>query len=785
MIGRGVNPSARGMSNGAWLTAYDWNNDTGEMAGAAAEGTKVSNHSYGAVAGWHYDAGDWYWFGDMGVDEEEDYQLGRYTSEARRYDEIMFNAPYYTICKSAGNDRGDGPNQQPIMHYVMQGQNWVESTQFHEREGGADGFDSVPHAGNAKNIITVGAVNDVDNGYNGPGSVSMSSFSCWGPTDDGRIKPDLVANGIQLISSVASDDDAYASYSGTSMASPNLAGSMNLVIQYYKQTHDGEAPLSATAKGLLIHTADECGPHDGPDYMFGWGLMNTWHACDVIAEDVDLFFPIQERILEDQQEDHYFYVSDGDEPITITICWTDRPGNQAPREINPDDYFALMNDLDVRLYHVEEEQMYFPYILNPDNPSAAATTGDNFRDNVEKIYLENPEPGTYRVDVTHKDELTFNLPQAYSIITTGVIWEDDPRVSPDNLSATLDDASGAVNLSWELEEENPGFIEFVIYRDGDEIERTTDLEYSDNLVDFGKYVYAVTSVWDAGESTPSDPVAVNWYEPVAPRFLNVTSYDTLSGALSFSWKHLRDRELKFDDGSAEDTRRFNLAGGIFAVRFSVEKEGQPTEVGAEFGGEVENYGEMTWLIYAAGDDSLHPGELLYEGDNFVPQNSGWEWKKVGDTVSEMVPGDEYWVGLRWNQANRTDVGWDTEGEQYMRGSFSPDGETWSGLQGPLRGNPMIRTKYGEVENFGDEIDELFDYQVYRNDELLANTQESLFDDVLPDMGEYRYTVHALYDQGEAISNPLIVNGGETSVSESLQPATFVIGKAIQIRLIQQ
>ena len=65
-----------------------------------------------------------------------------------------------------------------------------------------------------------------------PEDVVMSSFSCWGPTDDGRIKPDVVADGVGVLSSVSSSNTSYSSLSGTSMASPNASGSLLLLQDY-------------------------------------------------------------------------------------------------------------------------------------------------------------------------------------------------------------------------------------------------------------------------------------------------------------------------------------------------------------------------------------------------------------------------------------------------------------------------------------------------------------------------------------------------------------------------
>jgi hypothetical protein len=60
----------------------------------------------------------------------------------------------------------------------------------------------------------------------------------------------------------------------------------------------------------------------------------------------------------------------------------------------------------------------FPWVLNPSNPSAAATRADNFRDNVEQVYIASPMAGWYRVSITNKGVLS-NGYQNVSIIVSG------------------------------------------------------------------------------------------------------------------------------------------------------------------------------------------------------------------------------------------------------------------------------------------------------------------------------------------------------------------------------
>ena len=103
-------------------------------------------------------------------------------------------------------------------------------------------------------MLTVGAVNDISDGYNGTNSVNISSFSAVGPVDDGRIKPDIVANGVGLLSSVSSSMEAYDSYSGTSMSAPSVTGSLTLVQQWYQERQD-TLMQAATLKALAIRVS--------------------------------------------------------------------------------------------------------------------------------------------------------------------------------------------------------------------------------------------------------------------------------------------------------------------------------------------------------------------------------------------------------------------------------------------------------------------------------------------------------------------------------------------------
>jgi hypothetical protein len=421
IIGAGVDTSAKGMAYTANLNANDWSFDDAEMASAAANGMLLSNHSYGTITGWRFnsDLSRWEWWGDTSVSAVEDYKFGFYSFDAQNWDLIARNAPYYLIVKSAGNDRGDSHSG---LHYLNSSSG--TSTATRDIDGGLDGYDCISTSGNAKNILTIGAVNAIPSGYSAPAGVMMSSFSGWGPTDDGRIKPDIVANGVGVYSSLATHDSAYASYNGTSMSAPNTTGSLALIQQHHFNEKSSYL-LAATLKALVIHTADEAGPTEGPDYMFGWGLLNTAAAVEHIS-NVSSRDQILENTLSNNQTYDLVITSDGLSPLRATICWTDVPGNSPAISLNPTTSM-LVNDLDLRIIETAIPTTHFPYVLNPTTPSAAATTSDNERDNVEQVYLANPSAGSYTIRVTHKGTLSSGSAQNFSLVVSGGVLTTTPR----------------------------------------------------------------------------------------------------------------------------------------------------------------------------------------------------------------------------------------------------------------------------------------------------------------------------------------------------------------------
>lgn len=435
----GINPSAKGMSYKADLDTYTWSNDESEMANAAVAGLQISNHSYGIPLGWEYNYFDdnrWAWLGDTTVSQTEDYRFGLYSNQTKTWDQIAYNAPYYLINRSAGNERTEtGPaNPNTESYWIYSGSSWALTTGYRIPDGGQLGFDCIQEDKVGKNILTVGAVNDAPNGYLDPSSVSMTTFSSWGPTDDGRIKPDVVANGAGLTSTYSGSDNNYESLSGTSMSTPATTGSLGLVLEHYRNTYS-QNPLASTLKGLAIHTADEAGNSDGPDYIYGWGLLNTYKAVQLISYDNAMGQNnfIKEDKIDNGQELEYSFESNGNEPIKVTIVWTDVPGEPISNPGLNNRTPMLVNDLDLRVFSSTNEE-FMPWILDPDNPTQAASKGDNIRDNVEQVYISQPSAGTYTIKVNHKNSIT-NDEQYFSLLISGAALNEplaSNLVSPTN-----------------------------------------------------------------------------------------------------------------------------------------------------------------------------------------------------------------------------------------------------------------------------------------------------------------------------------------------------------------
>ena len=418
---KGVYVNAKGMAFGLpKLLSFDFNNDNSEMSNYAAS-LLLSNHSYGTIAGWYENTSAipnrWEFRGQAGANE--DYKFGYYDSDAKEWDRICYNAPYYLPVKSGGNYRSSNGPAIGETYYRFNANGALVNAG--PRPAGIysnDGYDILGTYAVAKNIMTVAAVNPLPFGTVTPSDITISSFSAWGPTDDGRIKPDISADGVDVTSTTNTAGGlSYTTYSGTSMSAPSVTGSLALLQELHQQKNN-TFMTAAALKGLVIATASEAGTNPGPDYIYGWGLMNTENAAKAILNNSTKSV-IAEKSMAQGGTETFNVVASGEGPLIATICWTDPEIDVIPvaNALN-NPTLRLVNDLDMRA--TDGSSTYMPWILNPATPSAAATKGDNFRDNVEQIFIENAVPGkTYTFTIKHKGTLQRGA-QAYAVIITGI-----------------------------------------------------------------------------------------------------------------------------------------------------------------------------------------------------------------------------------------------------------------------------------------------------------------------------------------------------------------------------
>jgi hypothetical protein len=419
MIAKGVYAPAKGMSfNASTLLSYDFDNDITTIS-AAASSLLLSNHSYGDTAGWDFDNnGNWNWYGLPG--DTVDYDFGIYDSRAQSYDQIAYKAPYYLIVESAGNARGyPGPDIGGTYYGYKSATD--ATLVLKTRTAGSNissqqGYIGIATTGNAKNVLTVGAVGPLPYGPSSSNDVAITTFSSYGPTNDGRVKPDIAGMGLNVLSCGVINPQSYLVLSGTSMSSPNVTGSLYLLQEYYAKQNSGNFMHSATLKALACGTAFDAG-NPGPDYIYGWGLLDMQKAATAITDNGTKSI-IKELALAQGQKQSQTVMASGNGALMATIAWTDPAGVATDYGVGKDPTIKLVNDLDIRIS--DGTTTYYPWVLNPATPGAAATTGDNKRDNVEQVYLPGAVPGkTYTITVSQKGILQSGL-QAYALVVTGI-----------------------------------------------------------------------------------------------------------------------------------------------------------------------------------------------------------------------------------------------------------------------------------------------------------------------------------------------------------------------------
>ncbi len=392
------------------VIGYDWNSDESEAVLSALNGMLISNHSYGLA---ERDLG--------GQPLLPNYYFGAYITESKNWDEIMFNAPYYLMVVAAGNSGNDNTvNGAPL--------------------NGFSAYDKLTGHSTSKNNLVVANAQDANISADGALiTATINSSSSEGPTDDLRIKPDITGNGTGVYSTYEFSDSAYDNISGTSMATPNVTGSL-LLLQEHWYNLNSSYLKSATLKGLVLHTADDLGS-TGPDAIYGWGLLNSKKATETIISEGNES-KIDELTLNSGNSYTFTVDSDGVNPLIASISWTDRAGI-ATTQLNSTTPI-LINDLDIKVF--KSGITYYPYRLESVTTTG---TGDNSVDPFELVNVNNAS-GTYTITISHKGTLTGGN-QNYSLIVTGIVNIEllGTSLICSSSTETFTFNSGGTNVVWQ------------------------------------------------------------------------------------------------------------------------------------------------------------------------------------------------------------------------------------------------------------------------------------------------------------------------------------------------
>jgi subtilisin family serine protease len=316
---------------------------------------------------------------DIGSNSWGDDTQGRYDISAMEFDALVRDADAGTA--------GDQP-------YILE---------FSAGNAGS-GAQTVGSPAVAKNVIATGASqNDrFDYFIYAEGQDAMADFSSRGPCEDGRIKPDLVAPGTwiaSLRSPIGNDEYAWSDISyyylfqgGTSQAGPHASGAAAIFVQYYREQNTNATPSPALVKAALINSAidmdDEVETGPTPNMDEGWGRIDL---PGLIAAERHYDFVDQTAVLTNgQQFERRVVVDSADEPLVVTLAYTDVPGF-------PGALSALVNDLDLEVI-APDGQIFHGNQFDEGESIAGAPAYDSIN-NVEGVYVSFPLVGEYIVRV--------------------------------------------------------------------------------------------------------------------------------------------------------------------------------------------------------------------------------------------------------------------------------------------------------------------------------------------------------------------------------------------------
>jgi len=233
----------------------------------------------------------------------------------------------------------------------------------------------------AKNVLTVGNL--------AASTFTINANSSRGPVADGRIKPEIVANGTLTTSCFT--NNGYGASSGTSMSAPVVTGAAVLLNERYHQLHNAN-PKAALLKALMCNTAEDLG-NIGPDFTYGFGMLNSRKAVEameagnyIVSSTTNTSYPISVPI--------------GVRRLKVLLYWADVAAALPAAT-------TLVNDLDLTVSDNPITSTHLPLVLDPSiaNVNLVATEGADHKNNIEQVVIDNPAAGNFIMNVN-----AFSLP---------------------------------------------------------------------------------------------------------------------------------------------------------------------------------------------------------------------------------------------------------------------------------------------------------------------------------------------------------------------------------------
>lgn len=280
--------------------------------------------------------------------------IGDYTISSALIDQQMNEYPELLHIYSAGNDGRKTCAPYPLSFATIAGGYQV-----------------------AKNALTVGSCTQFD---------AISDFSARGPVYDGRIKPEIVAQGSSVNST--RPNNLFGNGGGTSYSGPAITGVATLMYDRYRQINGGANPGGDLVKALLCNSADDLG-NPGPDYFWGFGRVNAKRAVEMMEEERYERSTITQGAL----NIHTVNVPAGVKQLKVMVLWSDEPA--VPYVLN-----ALVNDLDLEVI-APDNSIHFPWVLNPmpENVSDPAIKSTDHSNNYEQVTIDLPPAGNYQIEI--------------------------------------------------------------------------------------------------------------------------------------------------------------------------------------------------------------------------------------------------------------------------------------------------------------------------------------------------------------------------------------------------